>query len=116
MVDAGHGDEKAVFSDYEGSRGTTPVTTTAAIYLSWFDPAGAHTTRIFKNVRAGIPVLFIAPTRDYPGLSQSKHANFSALPRHAMTRMFEPESSHLNAPSAAKEEIIRWIDEVAGNP
>jgi len=37
----GKGDEKTNFYDYEGSKGVTAVTTTPAIYLSWFDPSGA---------------------------------------------------------------------------
>src|SRR5690606_7717137 len=41
MVAEGKGDAKEKFFDYEGSRGLTPLTTTAAIYLDWFEPDGA---------------------------------------------------------------------------
>ena len=34
MIAEGRGGEKAEFADYEGSRGTSPVTTTASSYLS----------------------------------------------------------------------------------
>lgn len=114
MVDEGRGNEKADFGDYEGSRGTNTITTTAAIYLDWFDPSGAHTTRAFGNVRKGTPVFYVAPTQDYPGLIKSKHQNFGNLPRHPQTRMYEPESSHLNAPAAAAAEAILWMRQVAG--
>lgn len=113
MVEAGRGDEKASFRDYEGSRGTNAVTTTASIYLNWFDPNGAHTTRVFKNVKPGIPVLYVGPKRDYPGLIASKQANFGALPPHPLTRLYEPNSDHLGAPTAAAGEIIQWINQAA---
>lgn len=113
MVTEGRGHEKAGFEDYEGARGTNPIHTTAAIYLNWFDPEGEHTTRAFENVKAGTPVLYVAPTRDYPGLIKSKHDNFGMLPSTPMTRMIEPDSDHLNAPAAAATPIIQWIREVA---
>jgi pimeloyl-ACP methyl ester carboxylesterase len=114
MVDEGRGNEKAEFADFEGSRGTSPVATTAAIYLNWFDPNGAHTTRVFKSVKAGTPVLYVAPKRDYPGLVKSKHDNFGALPPHPQTRMYEPDSDHLSAPGAAAGDVVLWIRQVAG--
>ena len=64
MVSEGRGNERATFADFEGSRGTNPITTTAAIYLDWFDPYGAHTTGVFRKVMKGTPVLHVAPRRD----------------------------------------------------
>ena len=114
MVEEGRGNEKADFADYEGSRGTNAVTTTAAIYLNWFDPKGAHTTRAYRSVKEGTPVLYVAPKRDYPGLQKSKHQNFGALPPHPKTRLYEPDSDHMNAPAAAASEIILWIRQISG--
>jgi len=114
MVDEGRGGEQATFTDYEGLRGTSAVTTTAAIYLGWFDPNGAHTSRAFRNVKAGTPVLYVAPKRDYPGLAKGRQANFGGLPEHLRTRMYEPDSDHMNAPGASADEVVRWIREVAG--
>ena len=114
MVDAGRGNEKAGFGDYEGSRGTNAITTTAAIYLNWFDPDGAHTSRVFRNVKEGTPVLYVAPRRDYPGLMKSRSQNFAALPPQPRTRLYEPDSDHLNAPAAAAGEVVLWIRQVAG--
>lgn len=114
MVDEGHGNEQADFADYESSRGTNTITTTAAIYLSWFDPKGAHTTRAFRNVKEGTPVLYVAPKRDYPGLQKSKHQNFGALPPHPQTRLYEPDSDHMRAPTVAAGEIILWLRQISG--
>lgn len=45
LVD-GKDEEKLRFLDYEGSRGTSPVVTTPAVYLTWFDPEGAMLDRL----------------------------------------------------------------------
>lgn len=113
MIEEGRGNEKADFADYEGSRGTNTIITTAAIYLNWFDPNGAHTSRAFRNVKENTPVLYVAPKRDYPGLQKIKHQNFGALPSHAQTRLYEPDSDHLNAPAAAASEVILWIRQIS---
>jgi len=113
MVENGQGAEKASFSDYESSRGTNPITTTAAIYLDWFDPNGSHTSRIFGRVQEGTPVLYVAPTRDYPGLAKGKERNFGALPSHTHKRLYQPDSDHLHAPGAAASEAILWIRQVS---
>jgi pimeloyl-ACP methyl ester carboxylesterase len=113
MIDEGRGNEKATFEDYEGSRGNNPITTTAAIYWSWFNPDGTQTSSVPRKVKPGAPVLYVVPTRDYPGLSGRKRTDFGALPENPLTRLYEPEASHMEAPAASSEEIIRWIREVA---
>lgn len=66
--------------------------------------------------KGGIPVLYVAPARDYPALAKSRQANFAALPAHELSRLYEPESSHIEAPTAASGKIIRWIGQVAARP
>lgn len=113
MIKEGRGNERADFADYEGSKGTNPITTAPSIYLDWFDPSGAFTTKIFERVKPGTPVLYVAPTRDYPGLAKAKQRNFGALPANPKTRMYEPNSDHLKAPTASIDEAIAWIRQVA---
>jgi pimeloyl-ACP methyl ester carboxylesterase len=112
MVTDGRGQEKAEFADYEGSRGTSPVTTTASVYLSWFDPNGAHTNRVFSQVMPGVPVLFVSATRDYPGLLRFRDQTYAAIPAHPLKRMAHVDSDHINAPGAAVPEVVRWVREV----
>lgn len=115
LVAEGKGNEKARLSDYEGSKGTYTVTVTSAAYLTWFDPEGAmNQLKASRAMNPQVPVLFIAPKNDYPGLLRIKQMLFDALPRNALTRMYEPDSSHLDAPFASREEIARWTVEVAG--
>ena len=113
LIAEGKGDEKTNFYDYEGSKGVTAVTTTPAIYLSWFDPSGAmNQTMAVKTMNPRVPVLYVGPTGDYPGLRNVKQSMFGALPNNPLTKLYEPDSSHLDAPSASRDEIVRWVTEV----
>jgi pimeloyl-ACP methyl ester carboxylesterase len=115
LVADGRGSEKTTLLDFEGVRGNLPVVTAPAIYLTWFDPDGAmNQSATVKNVSPRVPVLFIVPKGDYPALLRAKQPMFSTLPRHPLTRLYEPDSDHVRAPTAAREEIARWSVEVAG--
>ena len=117
LVEEGRGGEKTRFVDYEGSRGTLAVFAPAASYLSWFDAEGAmNQVKSSKAMSPQVPVLYVAPTNDYPALSRSKEAMFAALPSNPLSRMVEPVSSHLEAPAAARDPIAGWISEVAARP
>jgi pimeloyl-ACP methyl ester carboxylesterase len=117
LVANGKGNEKTRFIDFEGSRGTYPVVCTPANYLSWFDPEGAmNEVKAVKAMNPRVPVLFIVPTGDYPPLLKAKELMFGALPRHPLTRLYEPDAGHLDAPAASVDEIVRWISEVAAQP
>ena len=114
MIAEGKGNEKARFSDYEGSKGLTPVTTTAALYFDWFNPDGSmNQVAATKNVNPRIPVLFIAPKADYPGLIKLKQEMFNALPANPLTVLYEPDATHVGAPSASIAEIIRWTTDIS---
>jgi esterase/lipase len=114
LVTEGKANEKTRFTDYEGSRDTYPVLTTPVTYLSWFDPEGAISLiRAVKAMNPTIPVLYIAPKRDYPILLKSKQVIFSSLPPHPVTKLYEPDSTHFDAPSASRDEILRWTSQVA---
>jgi len=114
LIADGKGQEKARLTDFEGSRGTYPIVTTPAAYLSWFDPDGAmNEPAAIRSMNPAVPVLFIAPTGDYPGLRKVKQKMFDALPRNPRTKMYEPNSSHLNAPSASIKEIVEWTTAIA---
>jgi alpha-beta hydrolase superfamily lysophospholipase len=116
LVEQGKVEEKTKFADFEGSKGLYPLITTPAIYLSWFDPQGAmNQITAEQNINPAIPVLFIAPTGDYPGLRKIKQTMFNALPKNPHTKLYEPNSSHLEAPSASESAIIEWISAIANS-
>ena len=58
-------------------------------------------------------MLFIGPTGDYPPLQASRKMMFHALPANPLTKLYEPDSSHLGAPAASIEEIAHWTAQVA---
>jgi len=117
LIADGKGNEKTRFLDLEGSKGTYPVVCTPANYLSWFDPDGAmNEMAAVKHMNPQVPVLFIVPTGDYPPLLKAKEPMFAALPRHPLTRLYEPEVAHLDAPTASVDEIVRWIGGVVARP
>jgi pimeloyl-ACP methyl ester carboxylesterase len=114
LVADGKGQEKTRLSDYENAKGTYPIVTTPSAYLTWFDPEGAmNQTLAMRNIKADTPVLFIVPTNDYPGLQRVKQEMFDLLAKHPLTKLSEPHSNHLNAPTASIQEIESWIDAVA---
>lgn len=114
LVAEGKGEEKVRLRDFEGSKGLFPVVTTPTIYLTWFDPEGAmNQMRSIAKLPAGLPVLLIAPTQDYPGLRQVKQLTFDALPKTPHTRLYEPDASHLQSPSASLKEIAGWMTSVS---
>ncbi|HLJ39678.1 MAG TPA: alpha/beta fold hydrolase [Steroidobacteraceae bacterium] len=116
LVADGKANDRTRFLDFEGSRGTYEVECTAANYLSWFDPEGAmNELRAVKSVNAAVPVLFIVPTGDYAPLQNAKQLFFGSLPANPRTRLYEPDSGHLDAPSASIEEIVHWTTEVAAS-
>jgi pimeloyl-ACP methyl ester carboxylesterase len=114
LVAQGKGAEKERFQDFEGGRGTYPVIVAPASYVTWFDPEGAmNQANAVKNMKPQTPVLYIAPSGDYPALQRVKGEMFGALPRHPLTRLYEPSASHLEAPAASSEEILKWISQVS---
>ncbi|MBX3665749.1 MAG: alpha/beta fold hydrolase [Burkholderiales bacterium] len=115
LVADGKGGEPGEFDEFEGDKGLWKVRTTAAIYLSWFDPDGAMNQ--MKSSRAlpkTLPVLHVAPASDYPALLRAKQDMFDALAT-PLKRLHEPQSNHRNAPRDAAGEIARWIAEIASD-
>jgi pimeloyl-ACP methyl ester carboxylesterase len=116
LAAAGKADEKTQLLDFEGSKGVYPIWCTPANYLSWFDPDGAmNELKAIKSMDPEVPVLFVAPTGDYPPLQASRQLMFGALPPHPLTRLYQPNSNHLGAPAASIEEIARWTVQVAAS-
>ena len=114
LVADGKGTERTRFVDWQGARGVSPVITSAAVYLTWFDPDGAmNELAAIRRLDPKMPVLFVVPTNDTPALLRAKPRMVAALPRNALTKVYEPDTNHMRAPTDAREEIARWIAEVA---
>lgn len=113
-IEDGKGADKVQLSDYEGSKGVYPVLTSSANYAQWFDPQGVMNQALaIKAIKAETPVLYVAPLNDYPALVRANGPMYELLAKHAMTRLYEPASSHLNAPSVSTQTIGDWLTAVA---
>jgi pimeloyl-ACP methyl ester carboxylesterase len=115
LVAQGKGAEPAQqLYDFENARGNYPVKSPPAAYVTWFDPAGAMSQeRAVRVVNPRVPILWVGPTRDYPGLLKFSLPLYRELPKHPLTRLYEPNADHRGAPTAAADEIARWTREVA---
>jgi pimeloyl-ACP methyl ester carboxylesterase len=114
-LDEGKGAEKVQLSDYEGGKGVYPVSTTSASYLTWFEPDGAmNQANAMKAFKAEVPVLYIAPVNDYPALARANGQLYELLPKHPLTQLYQPASSHLNAPASSAQAIGDWMSMVSG--
>ena len=113
-VAEGKGAEPQRLLDFEGSRGVYPVGAVPSAYVTWFDPDGAmNEFRALEALPPTLPVLLVAPKRDYPGLRALKDRVFQGLPRTPYTRLYEPDADHLHSPAASVDEIARWAAQVA---
>jgi pimeloyl-ACP methyl ester carboxylesterase len=116
-VAEGRGEEKLRLLDYEGSRGTYTIVAAAAVYLDWFDPEGAmNLARTALALKPQTPILWLVAKNDYPGLRRANIPLYGRIPANPLNAFYEPNSSHLEAPSASLDEIVRWTREVANAP
>ena len=108
MVAAGHGDERASFTDMN-IRGPFSVNTTAAIYLSFFEPTGP--ANMLDNIsRLREPVLSVAGTADRSQLGPGDA--FSRAPANPLNRYVTVVPDHLGTPSVAREAVLTWLREL----
>jgi hypothetical protein len=105
MVASGRSDERASFTD-GNIRGLSPINTTAAIYLSFFDPTGpANIPDNTSRLRA--PLLWVAGTADRS--QTGPDYAFSRAPANPQNRYVTVDSDHLGTPTAAREAVLIWL-------
>ena len=73
----------------------TALTVVLAIVAAAISAAAAQTT----SPKVGIVIM---------------HGKGGSLPRNPRTRLYEPNASHLEAPSASADEILQWTSAIAG--
>ncbi len=105
MIDAGKGNETAVFRDYGGGNNTAAAT--ANDLLSWFDPNGPATiANNAPKVKPNTPVLCVDGSSD-----KRKRCGkmMRLLPENSMNRNVIVNAGHLGTPSASVEQIANWL-------
>lgn len=99
MVAAGRGGERAQFMDFNQGR-TMPVTTTAAAYVSFFDPDGPA-GQAARGRGAGRSTLWVIGRGDRPAMRDS-------APHSSGTRI-EVDANHQTTPVAAVPHVLDWL-------
>jgi pimeloyl-ACP methyl ester carboxylesterase len=108
MVAAGKGGETAEFEDFNQG-GVGMVRTTAARYLSYFDPAGhAVIPRNAAALPPGTPLLWVLPKED-PLSHLGRNYAFAKAPRNPLNRFVTVSGGHLQAPSEAAHVVVAWL-------
>jgi pimeloyl-ACP methyl ester carboxylesterase len=114
LVAEGKGNDPARLEDYEGAKGTYPVTAAPAVYLTWFEPEGAmNMGRAARAANPQVPILWIVGQGERPGLRKVNIPLFNSFPNNSLTRLYEPNADHTGTPTASADEIVRWTREVA---
>jgi pimeloyl-ACP methyl ester carboxylesterase len=109
MVKAGKGSEQARFEDVNAGR-TGTVVTTAAQYLSFFDPDGnAAIPRNAGRLPAGVPLLWVA-AEDDPLSHLGPAYAFAKAPPNPLSQYVVVPGGHLAAPDSAISVVIAWLN------
>ncbi len=111
QVAADQSDEKTGFDDFDASKKPPAYTvrTTPRIYLSYFDPEGiANTMKSAVAVPVGMPVLWVAGTKESPGL-KSYGEKLHAATASQTKKYIEVDAGHIDTPTAAAEAVADWL-------
>ena len=114
LVAAGKGAERGRFNDINQGRQLS-VTTTAADYLSYFDPTSeAEMSVTAPRIPPSTPVLSVVGDAD-PLFAQVRAYYVDKLPAHPHSRLLEVKATHLSTPEVAYPDVVAWIKQVTAN-
>ncbi len=112
MVAAGQGNQRAGFADSNLGQ-TFTVNTTAAIYVSFFDPDGpAEFPKLLASVRP--PVIWVAGSRDH--FQHNAATLFAELPANPLNRQVVVDADHLGTPAAGTAAVLAWLKTLPAIP
>lgn len=100
MVAAGQGGQKARFLDFNQGK-AFPITTTAAAYLSFFDPSGPA-AEAARGRGAGSSVLWVIGRADRAAMNDR-------APYSSGTRI-EVDAGHQDTPRVAVGQVVDWLE------
>jgi pimeloyl-ACP methyl ester carboxylesterase len=106
MIAAGHADQIAAFSDFNGSYAGT-VYTTPAHYLSYFDPDGYDVMhRNLARWPVGLPLLWIDGRDESP---RRERIVLNRVPPDPLTRYLRVPATHTEVAHDAADLVVAWI-------
>jgi fermentation-respiration switch protein FrsA (DUF1100 family) len=89
------------------------ITTTAAIYLSYFSPDGSAV--IPSNIqkwKKNIPLLWIVGKQD-PMYARGEAYAYKKAPLNPANQYIVVDADHMGTPNAAADQVVVWIQKVA---
>lgn len=104
---AGQGNDDLTFTDINQGR-IKSITTSVAIFVSYFDPDGLANMSA-NAAHQSAPTLVVAGTQDRL-TSLGQDYIFNRLPPDNSNRYLLVEADHLGTPTAAKGEIVEWVE------
>jgi hypothetical protein len=90
-------------------RGSFVINTTAAIYLSFFDPTGPASMPD-NSSRLRAPLLWVAGTADR--FQTGPDYAFSRAPANPLNRYVTVDADHLGTPTASRDAVLAWLREL----
>ena len=109
MIEAGNGHEKAEFEDINQGRRLVR-TTTAEIYISWFQPGGpAGAGKNAHAIKPGTPVLWIEDDARKKRTERRRRI-FNKVPDHPVNEFHVISSTHRKVPTDAIGIVGGWLD------
>lgn len=100
MVAAGQGGQKARFMDFNQGK-SFPITTSAAAYLSFFDPAGPAADAA-RGRGAGGSVLWV--------IGRGDRAAMNDRAAYGSGTRIEVDAGHQDTPRAAVSQVVDWLE------
>jgi pimeloyl-ACP methyl ester carboxylesterase len=113
MVSEGHVIEKAEFTDTNQGR-LSSITTTAAIYLSYFSPDGSAV--IPSNIqkwKKNIPFIWLVGKKD-PMYERGEFYAYKKAPVNPANQYVVIDADHMGTPDVVEGQVVEWIQKVAG--
>ncbi|MFZ2217402.1 MAG: alpha/beta hydrolase [Rhodoferax sp.] len=113
LVAAGKGNTSERFSDINQGRRQV-VVTTAADYLSWFDPTSdAEMSVTAPRIPANVAVMTVVGEKD-PLFSHVKAYFVDKLPMNPKNSYLEVTGGHLDTPRVSSDALVAWIKRTFG--
>lgn len=115
MIAQGKGGEQAEFTDVNTGPGASfynfQVTTSAAIYVSFFAPDSP--SLMGPNV-AGLTAPLLLISGDNDPTQRAASALFARVPPRPFNRYVNVVADHLGTPAASRDVILSWLADLSG--
>ena len=109
MIDAGKGEKKSDFDDINMLKKFTRHVK-ASVFYSWFNPQGeADFATNMKNLKADIPVLYVAASKDNIPRTKDRTYAYDNAPQNPKSKFLIIEATHMQAVAKSSKTVIEWL-------